>query len=70
VVLLLRAQGFEHYRCDRNMSIGMNMGSLTKVMRCAGNDDEVTLKANDKADVLNLLFESPSKFIFFHKKKD
>ena len=60
VVLLLRSQGFEHFRCDRNMSIGLNLVSLTKVVKCAGNDDVVTLKANDKADVLNLLFESPS----------
>ena len=64
VVLLLRSQGFEHYRCDRNMSIGMNMMSLSKVLRCAGNDDVVTLKAKDKADVLNLLFESPSRCFF------
>jgi proliferating cell nuclear antigen len=60
VVLLLRSQGFEHFRCDRNMTIGMNVQSLAKVVKCAGNDDVVTLKANDKADVLSLLFESPS----------
>jgi proliferating cell nuclear antigen len=61
VVLLLRQQGFEHYRCDRNMSIGMNITSLTKVVKIAGPDDSITLKANDKADVLNLLFESPNE---------
>jgi hypothetical protein len=49
------------------MSIGLNLGSLAKVIKCAGNDDVITLKANDKADVLGLLFESPSKFIL--KKK-
>jgi proliferating cell nuclear antigen len=62
VVLLLRQQGFEHYRCDRNMSIGMNLTSLAKVVKIAGPEDSITLKASDKADVLNLLFESPSKF--------
>ena len=60
IVLLLRSQGFEHFRCDRNMTIGMNVQSLAKVVKCAGNDDVVTLKANDKADALSLLFESPS----------
>lgn len=62
VVLLLRQQGFEHYRCDRNMSIGMNLSSLTKVVKIAGQEDSLTLKASDKADVLNLLIESPSNF--------
>jgi proliferating cell nuclear antigen len=65
VALLLRAQGFEHYRCDRNMSIGLSLTSLSKVVKCAGNDDVITLKANDKADVLGLLFESPSNSFFF-----
>ena len=60
VVILLRQQGFEHYRCDRSMSIGMSVASLTKVVKIAGQDDSLTLKASDKADVLNLLFESPS----------
>ena len=63
VALLLRSQGFEHYRCDRTMSIGVNLQSLTKVVKCAGNDDVVTIKAAEKADVLNLVFESPSIII-------
>lgn len=31
VALLLRNDGFEHYRCDRNMTMGMN---LTNMVRC------------------------------------
>jgi len=58
VALLLRGDGFDHYRCDRPLSLGINMGSLTKVLKCATNDDVCTLKATDEADKLTLMFES------------
>lgn len=31
VALLLRADGFDHFRCDRNVSLGINLGSMGKV---------------------------------------
>merc|ERR1719238_2036044 len=43
----LKADGFEHYRCDRSMSIGMNLASLSKILKCANNDDVITIKAED-----------------------
>ena len=33
VSLLLRSDGFDHYRCDRNISMGMN---LTNMVRSGG----------------------------------
>eukprot|EP01111_Echinosteliopsis_oligospora_P001820 TRINITY_DN1266_c0_g1_i1.p1 TRINITY_DN1266_c0_g1~~TRINITY_DN1266_c0_g1_i1.p1 ORF type:complete len:271 (-),score=63.02 TRINITY_DN1266_c0_g1_i1:159-941(-) len=58
VSLLLRADGFEHYRCDRNLSLGINIGSMTKILKCATNDDSVTIKADDNGDNITFLFES------------
>jgi proliferating cell nuclear antigen len=60
VTMELRADGFEHYRCDRNMSMGMSLANLTKVLKCAGADDVVTMKADDNGDTVSLMFESPS----------
>jgi proliferating cell nuclear antigen len=54
----LNADGFALYRCDRPIPLGVNVGSLTKVLKCAKDDDRCTLKANDDADVLNLLYEA------------
>jgi hypothetical protein len=31
----LDASGFKRYRCDRPMPLGVNIGSLTKVLKCA-----------------------------------
>nr|XP_043613179.1 proliferating cell nuclear antigen-like [Erigeron canadensis] len=61
VSLLLRSEGFEHYRCDRNLSIGMNMGNMAKMLKCAGNDDIVTIKADDGGDSVTFMFESPNQ---------
>ncbi|KAL7270040.1 proliferating cell nuclear antigen [Rhizina undulata] len=54
----LKAEGFSPFRCDRNIALGINLGALTKVLRCAQNEDIVTLKAEDAPDSLNLVFES------------
>ncbi|KAF9768741.1 DNA polymerase delta processivity factor [Fusarium sp. DS 682] len=59
VSMMLNAESFEPFRCDRNISLGVNLTSLTKVLRAAQSNDVLTLKAEDGPDVLNLQFESP-----------
>jgi len=61
VSLLLRSDGFEPYRCDHTISLGINFGSMAKVMKCANNDDIVTIKAEENADKVNFVFESPNQ---------
>ncbi|KAE8770278.1 Proliferating cell nuclear antigen [Hordeum vulgare] len=58
VTLLLRSEGFEHYRCDRNLSMGMNLGNMAKMLRCAGSNDIITIKADDGSDTVTSMFES------------
>jgi hypothetical protein len=58
VSMMLKAEGFSPYRCDRNIALGVNLTSLTKVLRAAQGEDILTLKAEDAPDVLNLTFES------------
>jgi hypothetical protein len=40
----------------------MSLANLSKVLKCAGSDDIVTLKANDDGDTVTFMFESPSEF--------
>ncbi|CDI98014.1 proliferating cell nuclear antigen [Echinococcus multilocularis] len=61
VSLLMRSDGFETFRCDRNMSLGLNIASAAKILRCAGSTDSITLKAGDKADTITFLFESKNQ---------
>ena len=60
VSMMLKAESFSPYRCDRNIALGVNLTSLTKVLRAAQGDDILTIKADDAPDVLNLVFESSS----------
>lgn len=60
VSLNLRADGFDHFRCDRSFSMGMNLNNMNKMLKCAGADDAITMRAEDGADVVTFLFESPS----------
>mmetsp|Transcript_15758 Transcript_15758/g.15909 ORF Transcript_15758/g.15909 Transcript_15758/m.15909 type:complete len:259 (+) Transcript_15758:34-810(+) len=59
--LLMKAEGFSHYRCDKSMSLGLNTPNLAKVLKCAGNDDVVTLKSEEGTDTLTMVFESPNQ---------
>lgn len=58
--MLLRKDAFEKYRCDRNSSLGLSLPWMSKILKCAGSDDVITLCAEDQpADTLMFKFESP-----------
>merc|ERR1711874_699507 len=59
VSVSLRADGFDKFRCDRQLSMGMNLGSMSKILRCA--DAIITVKAQDQADTVTFMFESPNQ---------
>ncbi|KAI0483234.1 proliferating cell nuclear antigen [Xylariaceae sp. FL0804] len=61
VSMLLKAEAFVPYRCDRNIALGVNLVSLTKVLRAAQNEDVLTIKAEDAPDSLNVVFESSAE---------
>merc|ERR1711937_601990 len=61
VSVSLRADGFDKFRCDRQLSMGMNLSSMSKILRCAANDDIITIKAQDQADTVTFMFESPNQ---------
>lgn len=56
VVLILRASEFEEYRCDRPQTLGVSISNLAKLLKIAGNEDSIILRADDSANVLTLVF--------------
>lgn len=58
VQVTLRTEGFETFRCDKNLALGVNMDTMNKLMKCASNDDSITLKSEDNGDLLTMIFES------------
>ncbi|XP_027368620.1 proliferating cell nuclear antigen-like [Abrus precatorius] len=61
VAILLRSDGFEHYRCDRNLSMGINFNNLSKMLRCVTNDDIISITADYGTDFVTFLSESPTQ---------
>lgn len=57
VAVSLSSGAFDHYRCDRPNSLGINTQNMSKIFKMLGGDDSVTLKAEDEADSLTLVFE-------------
>lgn len=48
IALSLRSQAFNLFRCDRTLSLGINIGNFCKVLKCAKNDDSVKITADDQ----------------------
>jgi len=61
VALSLRSQGFKDYRCDRDITLGINFASLLKILKCMGNKDSLALRADDDGDTVLIVFESPDQ---------
>ena len=59
VSLNLSMEGFESYRADTSMVLGVNVALLAKVMKLADPSDSITLSAEDSATQLKLVFENP-----------
>lgn len=59
VSLNLGQDGFEHFRADTNMVLGVSIGNLSKVMKLADNSDSITLSADQDASHLKITFENP-----------
>ena len=58
VAVQLTAAAFDQYRCDRPLSLGLNSGNLSKILKMMKKDDIVVLKSEDEPDALTLMFEN------------
>merc|ERR1719189_299773 len=59
--MILRADGFDPWRCDHNCQLGINLQSLNKVLKCMGGKDEVQIQYKEGADECDLVFKSPEE---------
>ena len=66
--LNLKSTGFQDYRCDRDVALGLSLTNLAKILKCASNDDSITMRAADNADVATFIFENKDKISEFEFK--
>jgi proliferating cell nuclear antigen len=60
VTLILRPEAFEFFRCDKSITLGINLLSLYKILKCASGEDSVTISCKENLEILSFLFESPT----------
>lgn len=65
IQLLLRKEGFDLYRCDKNVTLGINLTSLGKILKCSGNKDTLTLRC-DSEDTMSIMFEDPGMILLLY----
>jgi len=60
VKLELNKDGFEEYRCKEDISLGLNLTNLAKVMKCAGAKDSLQIEAEDSENI-SFSFTNPEE---------
>ena len=58
VSLSLLAEGFESYRCSSDLVIGVNIASLSHVLKWADSSSSITLQADGDPSTMNIIFEN------------
>jgi len=58
VALHLSADGFESFRCDQSMVLGINIGNLAKVLKLGDNNESIALQATPEGTHLKVIFEN------------
>merc|ERR1712125_67808 len=58
VSLLLRESAFSDFKCDRPTSLGMNVDSLSKILKMCGPTDSLKLRWQNDADTVSFQCET------------
>jgi proliferating cell nuclear antigen len=61
VSLMLHQEGFETFRWDKPFTIGVSIANLAKVLKLAGNEDSITLKAEENPTYLTIILENQAR---------
>ncbi|EGW30761.1 DNA polymerase delta processivity factor [Spathaspora passalidarum NRRL Y-27907] len=61
VSLLVGQTAFDDYRCDRDITLGIDLESFSKIIKTANNEDYLTLMADDTPDSVHTIFEDKKK---------
>lgn len=53
VHLLLKSSGFESFKCEKTVTLGINMGILSKMLKCIDSDSSLILKTHEGGDTVS-----------------
>ena len=66
VTLNLFAEGFDEYRCDKELTLGISIKNLNKLLSCGENEDCLTLSCDEDPSKIKIKFENNSKLIYIY----
>lgn len=49
---------FEQFKCENVLCLGVNVLIMSKLLKCSGKDDTMTIKANSDSDRIKFIYES------------
>lgn len=61
VSLLVGQMAFNSYRCDRDVTLGIELENFSKIIKCGDNDDFLSLLAENDPDKITVIFEDKKK---------
>lgn len=60
VSLNLSCDGFQDFRCDKQLVLGLNIQQVAKILKCCGSEDSLTLKVDEDTNQILFIFEDES----------
>ena len=64
VHVVLQRDGFKTFRCPMNLSMGISLASMAKVLKCAGQTDNVIIKTDRDRSTVSFIFENEQEVRF------
>ncbi|ESX02155.1 Proliferating cell nuclear antigen [Ogataea parapolymorpha DL-1] len=61
IALKIDSGSFQEFRCDRDLVLGLDLESLSKILKQGNNEDYLTIIAEDSPDSLLVVFEDKKK---------
>jgi proliferating cell nuclear antigen len=58
VSLIIPSEDFEVFRCDKPITLGLNLNSFYKILKCSSNEDSISISCPDISEILTVIFES------------
>merc|ERR1719373_190380 len=57
--MVLRADGFDPWRCDHQVTLGIHLEHMNKILKCMGAKDQLAIAYKEGADECGFQFKSP-----------
>lgn len=65
VAMHLSAKGFDSFKCEEPIALGVNLGSILKILKCGDANDVLTLKTNEENSELKFQLENQGRLFEF-----